>query len=580
LRKPGEFPAAIAFLLPATPASDSFRRLFLDLSPRLPEDLVVLVTSDLSQLARFPPLPSNSSALLLSACEDRVSIGPLHVPGNSVCFSCLHHWIATAGFDRIERPGPPGDAEARLAARLLGDAAEFPPDAFTNHLTTCLVAVDTQTEQYSSHPIFPLRNCPLCSGIEPAGWPGLRIHCSPLTGIVQSMQITTEPAAGAWRADATWASPLPVADARPLLARQQSHGRGSNREAAETGCIAEALERYSLIYRGDEPLRRARIHEIGGIHPAAILLYSERQYQNRHAWNRAVDERFFVGEPFDPDRPIDWFPATDLVTGAPAFVPAAITLMWYRFQPGEPEYARADSIGCATGPTFDDAVGRALLEWIERDAMAIWWYNQARRPCVRLDSFESPELQTVRQGLLRIGRDLVLLDCTTDTGIPTYVAVAARSDGTEPLVAGASHPSPRVAAWKAASEPGQMWFSMMRTGTIDDGLREWVSRANPASLPYLAPTHEIDASPEPPPMSPAEQVALIVDRLRKAGLRPYAVDLSRPDVSLPAVRAVVPGLRHVWNRRGPGRLYDVPFHLGWVDAPLGEDDLNSICCMI
>jgi len=39
-------------------------------------------------------------------------------------------------------------------------------------------------------------------------------------------------------------------------------------------------------------------------------------------------------------------------------------------------------------------------------------------------------------------------------------------------------------------------------------------------------------------------------------------------------KVVVPGLRYWGARFGPGRLYDVPVRLGWVEGPLSEDNLN------
>ena len=39
---------------------------------------------------------------------------------------------------------------------------------------------------------------------------------------------------------------------------------------------------------------------------------------------------------------------------------------------------------------------------------------------------------------------------------------------------------------------------------------------------------------------------------------------------------VVPGLRHFWARFGPGRLYEVPVAMGWLERPLTEDQLNPI----
>ncbi|WP_441293212.1 hypothetical protein ACSRUE_22460 [Sorangium sp. KYC3313] len=38
----------------------------------------------------------------------------------------------------------------------------------------------------------------------------------------------------------------------------------------------------------------------------------------------------------------------------------------------------------------------------------------------------------------------------------------------------------------------------------------------------------------------------------------------------------MPGLRHFWPRFGPGRLYDVPVRLGWLERANREEDLNPV----
>jgi len=569
----------IRFLSPITvPAT--IHETFWQHLPSLPNGPDLLITFNLRHLKEQTEIRFESPILLLNASEGFVSIGPVHVRGKSVCFSCLYHWIATAGFDQPRQLPLPGKAEARVAAQMLQVVtAGYVGNGEIPELWSAMHTVDLSANQHSVHPIYPIRDCATCGNLPRPNWPGLRIHCNSLTGIVQKMEITSDPTAGAYRAAATWVSPLPVPGKRPLLSRQDSHGRGMTREQAELSCIGEALERYSLIYRGDEPLRRARLSDINGIAPADILLYSEQQYKNREQWNAEADERYFVGEKFHPEQLIDWLPAMDLFGGRETFVPAACVLMWYQFQDGEPEFTRADTIGCGSGWTFEDALAHALFEWIERDAMAIWWYNRVHRPSVSIASFEMPELQKIQHDLRRIDRELILLDCTTDIGVPAYVSVAARLDGTEPLFAGAAHLSPKIAAWKAASEVGQVWFAGMHTKRIDSEISRWFANTT-ATQSYLNPTKEIEAPQEPLPMSSTEQVRLVVDRLRVAGLHPYAADLSRSDVVLKTVRAIVPGLRHIWNRRAPGRLYDVPVRLGWLERPLEENELNSICCMI
>src|SRR6185437_5182863 len=122
-----------------------------------------------------------------------------------------------------------------------------------------------------------------------------------------------------------------------------------------------------------------------------------------------------------------------------------------------------------------------------------------------LESFHSQDMLDVRDDLRKIGRSLFLLDCTTDFGIPTFISVAPRQDGTELLFAGASHWSPRIAAWKAASEVGQLWFTAIHAQAVDAELKSWLPESF-ATQPYLLPTHEINAPEEPTPLDPSEQV--------------------------------------------------------------------------
>jgi ribosomal protein S12 methylthiotransferase accessory factor len=61
---------------------------------------------------------------------------------------------------------------------------------------------------------------------------------------------------------------------------------------------------------------------------------------------------------------------------------------------------------------------------------------------------------------------------------------------------------------------------------------------------------------------------------RERGLEVLVLDQTRPDVGLPVVKVIVPGMRHFWARFGSGRLYDVPVNMGWLKKPLTEGQLN------
>ncbi|MCY3923789.1 MAG: YcaO-like family protein, partial [Chloroflexi bacterium] len=60
------------------------------------------------------------------------------------------------------------------------------------------------------------------------------------------------------------------------------------------------------------------------------------------------------------------------------------------------------------------------------------------------------------------------------------------------------------------------------------------------------------------------------------GMEFLVLDQTRPDIGMPVVRVIVPGMRHFWERFAPGRLFDVPVSMGWRANRLSEKELNPV----
>jgi ribosomal protein S12 methylthiotransferase accessory factor len=73
-----------------------------------------------------------------------------------------------------------------------------------------------------------------------------------------------------------------------------------------------------------------------------------------------------------------------------------------------------------------------------------------------------------------------------------------------------------------------------------------------------------------------ENVRNVQRRLEAAGLEILVLDQTRPDIGLPVVKVIVPGMRSVWARFAPGRLFDVPVRLGRLTEPTAYDQLNPL----
>jgi len=370
--------------------------------------------------------------------------------------------------------------------------------------------------------------------------------------------------------------------------RQENGGKGVTPEEAEVGALCEALERYSARLQGDELRVRGSIRTLGdaAIHPDRCQLFHSRQFTDRARWNSAHSASQRVCDPFDDGAMLDWTPVWSLTRQQHRLLP---TGMLYFGTPtgGGPVYVLADSNGNAAGSSVEDAILQGMLEVVERDAVAIWWYNRLPRPGVDLDAFGDTWLAQLRDVYAGLRREVWVLDVTADLGVPTMVAVSRRT-GTprEDIMFGfGAHFDPATALRRALTELNQLLPAVLdldnMSGQDDPDAMRWWQQATVADQPYLVP------DPTLPARTPADysyvhmpdladDIETLQTRLENAGLEVLVLDQTRPDVGLPVVKVIVPGMRGFWARLAPGRLYDVPLELGQLTTPTEYHELNPL----
>jgi ribosomal protein S12 methylthiotransferase accessory factor len=313
------------------------------------------------------------------------------------------------------------------------------------------------------------------------------------------------------------------------------------------------------------------------------MRYSDRQYATREAWNATAGDYHWVAAPFQPERPVDWTPMWSLTHERVRWVPTQYC--YYRY-PGEPdhEFAWADSNGCASGSTLEEAILQGFLELVERDACALWWYSRVRRPAIELASFDDPFFRRAEAFLRGLGRTLWALDLTSDLGVPVVVALTHDATGGRIICGLGAHLDARVAASRAVAELNQMMIletaERSPAPPEDPALARWMREATLVNQPYLAPAPgRVVTAADHPPLDTEdvlEDLNRCLGAVRRSGLEMLVLDTTRDDIGFPTVRVAVPGLRHFWARFAPGRLYDVPVALGWLPSPLAETDLNPV----
>ncbi|MET9464244.1 TOMM precursor leader peptide-binding protein [Streptomyces sp. NPDC006544] len=355
--------------------------------------------------------------------------------------------------------------------------------------------------------------------------------------------------------------------------RSRSGGKGATATEARASALCEAAERYSSSRQGDELVIRDSLTGLGdaALHPNAYQLFDERQYAGRASWNARQAPFHRVSEPFDPAAATEWTPVWSLTAGVHRLLPTS-TLYFDTGAGGPRDGLWADSNGNAAGGSLEDAVIQGVLELVERDSVALWWYNQLRLPAIDLDAFDEPWLESMRAALARTGRRVWALDLTSDLGIPVVVALCQNTaDPAEEFVFGfGAHFDPRLALRRALTEMVQLLPAPGGSGTALPGQPQLFpdpaqTARTPGSWAYAGRSADL-----------LDDVQYIRTLLESHGMELLVLDQTRPDVGIPVVKTLVPGLRPFYARFAPGRLFDVPPSLGQRDAALAFGELNSV----
>ncbi|MGH2603110.1 MAG: TOMM precursor leader peptide-binding protein, partial [Dehalococcoidia bacterium] len=416
-------------------------------------------------------------------------------------------------------------------------------------------------------------------------------HVSPITGIVPRLVRLPLDDAGSLQVYSAGLNRAMATDSlhslRPGL-RSHNSGKGLSEAQARASALCEALERYSGCIDGGETIVRASYRELGerAIHPNTCMLFSDAQYRDRARWNARGSGFQYVPEPFEETVTIEWVPVWSLSRSEFRYLPASFC--YFEHRGAGADFCRGDSNGNAAGNTLEEAILQGFFELVERDAVAVWWYNRLRRPAVDLGSFESKQIDELRAAYATLGREVWVLDLTHDLGIPTFVAVSRRAGGAgeELLVGFGTHTDAQVGVTRALTELNQfVAMTLTRDSRTpserdDPELAHWLATATAENQPYLVPSAEPPRRrcdyETPPDGDLRDEVLRCRSLVERLGLEMLVLDQTRPDIGLPVVKVVVPGLRHFWARFAPGRLYEVPVRLGWRERPATEAELNPI----
>ena len=347
-------------------------------------------------------------------------------------------------------------------------------------------------------------------------------------------------------------------------------GKGPTKTHAKVSALMESIERYSSLPSGaprnfiqgsyDQVSSTSRV-----LHPEEIVEPLGFHYRN--------------------DMIMDFLPGVDLFTGQQIMVPAALAL--FRYSPKAPAvnpFAFHHTNGLASGNVEEEAICHSLCEVIERDAMSLAELRASAIPfhflkhvmnslkakgypipAISADTFKDdpgifPDVdiseiefepaKAMANKFSNAGIPLIIKDITSTVGIPTFNASSIEwvTHDYGYLAEGhGAHPDSRIALLRAITEVSQTRAANIQ-GARDDLRKINYGQDNTDdkhAWQFMPSKNTIKFSEVRTYFNEdiLEDIKLLLDHLKGDGLaRAIIVNLTNPEIGIPVVRAVVPGL--------------------------------------
>lgn len=318
------------------------------------------------------------------------------------------------------------------------------------------------------------------------------------------------------------------------------NGKGVTTEQAKASAVMESIERYSAEQRESDEVVYGTYDQakevMMAVNPVDLILPL-----------RTLDQ-YYNGI----EHQIAWTEGWEMFRGCPIWVPACA--VYYPYYPdGDLQLFRFHTNGIASGNTLEEAILHALLEDIERDAWSIAEYRDRTNADIVIRDKDSVPGQLI-QKFADNGIEVHLKDLTSDIGIPTIGAAAddTKTKDPEMLTIGVgTHLDPEIAAIRALTEVAQSRATHKHGMKINAQLQKvtkdmgydrikavnhmWFGKNQREivleDIPNLATPYVLD------------DIEVVLQRLMDTGFdQVVAVDLTRPELGVPVVRMIVPGL--------------------------------------
>jgi len=349
------------------------------------------------------------------------------------------------------------------------------------------------------------------------------------------------------------------AQAASLTGTQKQMGKGISEAQARASAVMELVERFSLFHfvkKGNHSL--GRLIDIAGTVPLDHILKAIHWNNCGEAeeviinnlgmkWNncyRPIEKQDYV-------MPFSWFWPIN-------------------------EYN-----GSAAGNSLEEAAVQAISEVVERHVCSVITYGRLKTPEIDQSSISDPDVLDLLQKFQHRGIQVILKDFSLNMGIPTVGAIAwdpsTFPSRSEIVYTAGTAPQPDRAIVRALTEVAQLAGDFDTEGKyLESGLPKFETLKEASYVIEPEGTVAIGDLPDVGSNNFKDEIEAMAHALESRGMPLYLVDITHPQLKVPAVYAVIPG--NHFRDRTIG--IEFPYHAARVAITEDVDEAHKVLDLV
>ncbi len=322
-------------------------------------------------------------------------------------------------------------------------------------------------------------------------------------------------------------------DAVRFTGTKKQMGKGASPAQSEASALMELMERFSFfsfIHQYPFPVLTYREAGPGAISPE-LLRFSLRD----------SDTPIDACRAFLEDTPLRWAMARNLTRGIDQMVP----IDWF--------YLINEYNGPAAGNSLEEAILQSLGEVVERHVGSIICHENRSTPLIDPRSLKDPAAIELMEKFERQGIEVFLRDFSLDTGIPTVGALAydpaTFPEKSEIVFTAGTTSNPEKSLCRALTEIAQLAGDFESRTSYRPTLPKYASLEEAAYLMQPGEMVPVDSLPNLDNDNLRLEIEGCVAALERAGLEVLLLNVTHPELDVPAVYTIIPGAHFLDHTR-------------------------------